>query len=276
MRSVKREIQGKMEDNHYCLGLLQRRMTTNIIFVICFAAILLVNVNVMFTTSNPKTHIALAQEESAAKLADSRSASGGSSSSASGDNTGTTTTSTEETGSSQMSPRYLVYSNPDLGFRISYPAGSRVEEPNNFDGVLISIPGRGVAGVSVLDNRFSSVSDFAESDMASKSGSHPDIRVVKTSQTTISGLPAEYTISAYTTDRGSMMKVLNEYVIGGDKAYHLIFLTSGSVSALVPVVAPMLRSFEISDVSSSSTDGNTGSPSDSQDTSSSRPLRPTM
>lgn len=275
MRSKGRWIQGKMEDNHYCVCLLRHRMTTNIIFVICFAAILLVNVNVVFTTSNLKTHIALAQEESAAELADSSSASGGSSS-ALGDNTGTTTTPTEETGSSQMTPRYLVYSNPDLGFRISYPAGSRVEEANDFDGVLVSIPGRGVAGVSVLDNRFSSVSDFAESDMASKSGSHPDIKVVGPSQTTISGLPAEYTISEYTDDRGSMMKVLNEYVIGGNKAYHLIFLTSGSVSALVPVVAPMLRSFEISDVSSSSTDGNTGAPSDSQDTSSSRPLRPTM
>jgi hypothetical protein len=268
MRSKKREIQRKVEDNHYCLGSLQHSLTTNIIFAICFAALLLVNVNAVFTTSPLKTHLALAQEESAAELADS--------SSASGDNTGTTTTSTEGTGTSQMSPRYLVYSNPDLGFRISYPAGSRVEEPNDFDGVLISIPGRGAAGVSVLDNRFSSVSDFAESDMGRASGSHPDIRVVRTSQTTLSGLPAEYTISAYTDDRGSMMKVLNEYVIGGDKAYHLIFLTSGSVSALVPVVAPMLRSFEISDVSSSSTDGNTGSPSDSQDTSSSRPLRPTM
>jgi hypothetical protein len=276
------DVRIKEEDCHYHFTWLSRHFTRSAAAIICLVVVLSLSVNGIVTTLPMKTQIAMGQ------LDDSSFASGG--------NPSGTPPPSNDNGRFQQTPNYLVYSNPPLGFKIGYPAGSRVEDPRAFDGVLISIPGAGVAGVSVLNNRFSELTDFVESDTSAASQRHPDLQVVRHSQGTLSDQPAEYVISTYTNERGTMMKMLNEYVIAGDRAYHLLFMTSGSASAFAPIITSMLQSFEIMETSSSPSlptqgdqspspaqggqrninRGDSGVESNPQDTSSARPLQPIM
>jgi len=173
---------------------------------------------------------------------------------------------TSDGGSS--SAGFLVYSNPQLGFKISYPAGSQVQEGQYIKGerhvkFIFNTPeaGRGTAQVTAMqigNMRF---------DVFVKAGRGTRDQVVYDQRTTLSGQPAEAVIFR-STFSGYTISHLSAFVKVGGTGYYLLFSSAASGSTFntfAQTSGAMLNSFEITQGSSTSSSLQPSSPEDNQD-----------
>jgi hypothetical protein len=136
----------------------------------------------------------------------------------------------------------LEYSNPNLGFRISYPAQAEiVEEPNN---VMFNTEA-GAALVLVDTDVGVELNEYSDIRIGEIRDAAEGFHVISSEDVTFSGNPAHLLI--YSTQEGNtMLRALVLWTISDDTAYNLIFIAPVStIDGFIPVAETMMDSFEM-------------------------------
>jgi hypothetical protein len=226
----------------YHLSILMRHYySTSMAVVLCLLAVLLLSVNVIVTILPINTHTAMGQISGSNDFLSTDYF--GKPLLPSTDNSG---------GGLQVQPGFSTFSNSQLGFKINYPSDSKVQRGQN--SVIINTPGKAVVGIIVFEIGDRKLADFVKWSMSITAQNHPDLRILKVGQDVVSGQPAIYVIYTNTGKSGTPLITLSYYVISGSIGYLLDFQkpTSGSVRAFLLTSNAMLKSFEINQVSLSS------------------------
>jgi hypothetical protein len=136
---------------------------------------------------------------------------------------------------------FLEYSNPNLGFRIGYPAQAEIAEGANNVKFEMDL---GVAGVSVTNDIGVELDSYSDSRIGEIRDSAEGFHVISSEESTLSGNPAHFLVYS-TQENDTILRTFALWTISDNSAYNLVFIAPVSTAeSFIPVALDMIDTFE--------------------------------
>ena len=139
----------------------------------------------------------------------------------------------------------MEYSDPNLGFKINYPAGSSVDEHPN--GVVFGVDGGDslAVSISVINDINMQLNEFTDLTINQLRQDFPGFHVIDSSDTTLAGYPAHLLLYEYNDD-GTPFRVAGYWAVINNVAYKIMTITVPPLpDNLVDIAIEMAGSFHI-------------------------------
>jgi hypothetical protein len=146
----------------------------------------------------------------------------------------------------------LLYDNPNLGFTLEYPSNWTKEESLTFLSPIMSAaideaPESIAVTTEVIPSNLT-LDDYSSSALSILKGQFPNLKLLETNNSTLSGFPAHQIVYTYTTD-GLDLKNMQIWTIVDGMVYAITY--GGTINEFndsLPVIQNMIDSFQITEI----------------------------